>query len=305
MKIMAINRQNIAKVIGLVGTLACIALFIHRPSFPTPDKLFIFLVFLFMAFSQAWQLIKHIFPFVAVILAYESFRSIADKLNTHVDYLLAPHIDKLLFGNLPTIYLQDWLWRGHTSWYDYVLYIPYLFHFIIPFFLAILVWKTRESFYWRGVTTYLLVASGAFLTFFLFPAAPPWLASQNHYIPHIARISSQVWAGLGLHDFPSVYNHLTPNPVAAIPSLHAAWAVLFFLFVLKLYGRRWAALAAIYPVLIFVGTVYEAEHYVFDILAGVIYAILGYLLAPHLIAWLVKRWRNLMKTKLVNSVVKQ
>lgn len=278
---MSINAKKPLRAAGIILSLLIIAEFIIRPSFPTPDKLFIFIFCIFLAYGQAWALFKRLFPFVAVILAYESFRSVADKLNTHVNYLLAPHIDKFLFGNLPTVYLQNWLWHGHTSWYDYALYIPYLLHFILPLGLAILVWKTREKFYWRVVSTYLVVAFGAFLTFFIIPAAPPWLASQNHYIQPITRISSDVWAGLGLHNFPSFYNHISPNQVAAIPSLHSAWAVLLLIFVYKLYGRRWAALAGIYPLLIFVGTIYEGEHYAFDVIAGIIYAIAGYFATPH------------------------
>ncbi|HET6863991.1 MAG TPA: phosphatase PAP2 family protein [Candidatus Saccharimonadales bacterium] len=288
---MMIERKLLSRIIGAVGFATCVLAFALRPSFPTPDKLFIFLLFIFMAYSQAWQLFKKLFPFVSVILIYESFRSFADRLNTHVNYLFAPHADKLLFGKLPTIYLQDRLWKGHTSWYDYVLYIPYLFHFVIPFGLAILIWKSRESEYNRALATYLVVAFAAFLTFFIFPAAPPWLASQNHYIQPISRISSQVWAGLGLKDFPSVYNHIAPNPVAAIPSLHAAWAVLFLIFVWKLYGRRWGILSAGYPFLIFMGTIYEGEHYAFDVIAGIIYAIAGYVMTP----WLMRHWVSAWK----------
>jgi membrane-associated phospholipid phosphatase len=287
-----LNRKMLTKTIGLSGMLICVALFVVRPSFPTPDKLFIFLLLLFMAFGQAWELFKRLFPFVAVILVYESFRSVADHLNTHVDYLLSPHADRLLFGSLPTVYLQNWLWQGHAVWYDYVLYIPYLFHFVLPLGLAILVWKTRESQYWRVVSTYLVVAFGAFLTFFIFPSAPPWLASQNHYIEPITRISSQVWAGLGLQDFPSFYDHISPNPVAAVPSLHAAWAALLFIFTLKLYGRRWAALAAIYPLLIFIGTIYEGEHYAFDVIAGIVYAIVGYLVTPVIMRYSKLFWNH-------------
>lgn len=277
------RKQKTFKIIGFAGVTVCLAAFIVEPSFPTPDKLFVFLIFLFMAYGQAWALFERLFPFVAILLVYESFRSVADKLNTHVDYSLAPHADKLLFGNLPTVYLQDWLWRGHTSWYDYVLYVPYLLHFILPIGLALVVWKTRENQYWRVVTTYLVVAFGAFLTYFLLPSAPPWLASQNHYIQPVVRISSHVWAGLGLHNFPSFYNHISSNPVAALPSLHAAWATLLVILVYKLYGRRWAAMASIYPLLIYVGTVYEGEHYVFDVLAGIVYAVVGYRLTPVII----------------------
>ena len=295
---MKLRQKRFGQIIGAAGSIVSVGLFVRQPSFPTPDKLFVFLLFMFMAYGQAWELFKRLFPFVSVILIYESFRSVADKLNTRVDYLLAPHADRFIFGNLPTVYLQNWLWRGHTSWYDYVLYIPYLFHFILPLGLAILVWKTRASQYNRGVMTYLVVAFGSFLTFFFFPAAPPWLASQNHYIQPITRISSDVWAGLGLHDFPSVYNHIAANPVAAVPSLHAAWATLFLIFVWNLYGRRWGLVAAIYPFLIFFGTIYEGEHYAFDVFLGMIYAVIGYQITP----WLIARWTALwMRLKIMYS----
>jgi membrane-associated phospholipid phosphatase len=290
--------RRLTKIVGIAGALVCIGLYIHSPSFPTPDKLFIFLLFVFMGFGQARELFKRLFPFVAIILVYESFRGLAAQLNNHINYLIAPHFDKAVFGNLPTIYLQNWLWHGHTSWYDYVLYLPYLLHFILPLGLAILVWKTRETQYWRVVSTYLVVAFGAFLTFFLMPAAPPWLASQNHYIPHIERISSDVWFGLGLHNFPSVYNHITPNQVAAVPSLHAAWAILLLIFIYKLYGRRWALLAAVYPLLIFIGTVYEGEHYAFDVIVGVLYAVAGYKITPYLMARASRLFKRLELKKL-------
>ncbi|HVO86228.1 MAG TPA: phosphatase PAP2 family protein [Candidatus Binatia bacterium] len=279
------TKQRVFQILGVAGTAACLAIFIRDPSFPTPDKLIVFLFFVFMIFSQAIVMLLRLGPFVALLLVYESFRGIAHSLNSHVNYTLAPHVDKLLFGNLPTIYLQRWLWRGHTSWYDVVLYVPYMLFFVVPLGLAILVWKTRDSYYWQVVTTYMVVFFSAFLTFLLFPAAPPWLASQNHYIEPIVRISSNVWFSLGINNFPSLYNHIAPNPVAAVPSLHAAVATLFSIFIFKLYGRRWGALSLIYPILIYVGVVYEGEHYAFDVICGITYAVLGYLITPYLISF--------------------
>lgn len=279
-------RPTVFRWIGVIGTLVCLIAYIREPSFPTPDKLLVFLTFIFMAFGRAIQMLARLGPFVAVLLVYESFRSVADNLNTHVNYQLAPSFDKAVFGKLPTQYLQQIWWHGHTNWYDYVFYIAYLLHFIIPIGLALLIWKFRDSQYWRVVNTYLVTAFAAFVTFFLFPAAPPWLASDHHVIPAITRISSDVWYGLGLKDFPSFYDHISPNPVAAVPSLHSAWATLLIIFVLKNFGWRAVAIAAIYPFLIYVGTVYEGEHYVFDVVAGIIYAFGGYFLTPYITKWL-------------------
>jgi membrane-associated phospholipid phosphatase len=287
---------------GMLGTVWCLAIFIHEPSFPTPDKLLIFLAFVFMIFKQLVPMLKRLLPFVVILLTYESFRSFANKLNSHVDYLTAPHFDKFVFGNLLTVYLQNLLWTGHVRWYDFVFYLAYMLHFIIPIGLAILVWKTREKYYWRVVTTYLVCAFAAFITFFLLPAAPPWLASENHYIQPIVRISSDVWASLGLHDFPSVYNHLSPNPVAAIPSLHAAWATLLVIFAYTLYGKRWALLASTYPFLIYVGTIYEGEHYAFDVIAGIVYAFAAYSATPYILRAAARTMNKLIASKTLQSL---
>lgn len=264
-------REKLGQVFGVVGTFASIWLFAKNPSFPTPDKIVVFMVFVFMIFRQAQAMLLRFGPFVLILLAYESFRSVADQLNSHVDYLLAPRVDEFLFGNLPTVYFQNWLWHGAVRWYDFALYIPYMLHFVLPIGLGILVWKSRAAHYWRVVNTYLVSAFMSFFTFLLFPAAPPWLAAQNHFIEPIQRVSSNVWYSLGIKDFPSFYNEITPNVVAAIPSLHAVWAILFSVFIWKLFGRRWGALSLIYPAAIAFGTVYMGEHYMFDIIVGGLY----------------------------------
>jgi len=276
-------QKKIARIVGLVGTLACLAIFIHEPSFPTPDKLLVFATLVAMIFGQAWQVLKRLVPFVAILLIYESFRGLVPHLNGHVNYTFLINADKFLFfGHLPTAVLQRVMWHGHVQWYDFLFYIVYMLHFVLPFSLALLIWKTREKYYWRYVTTFLVTSFGGFLTFLFFPAAPPWLAAQNGYILAITRISSSVLYALGIHDFPSVYNKISPNPVAAMPSLHAAYATLFLIFVYKLYGKKWALLATIYPICIYLGTVYQGEHYAIDEIAGILYAVGGYFLVPYI-----------------------
>ncbi len=233
-------------------------------------------------------------PFVALLLIYESFRGLASHLNSHVNYTLLPTIDKFLFfGHLPTRLLQNVLWHGEVQWYDFIFYLAYMLHFVLPLVLAVFVWKMREKEYWRYVTTYVSVSFAGFLTFLAFPAAPPWMASDRGIIEPIVRISSNVWYALGIHDFPSVYNKISPNPVAAMPSLHAAYSLLFALFITKLFDSRWRWLAWIYPLLIWVGTVYQGEHYTIDVIVGVVYALLAYWSAPYILSYAKTAWRQL------------
>ena len=272
------------RLFGILGTTACVVLFLREPSWPTPDKLLIVFTFIFMSFGQGWELFKRLGPFVGLLLVYESFRGLADRLNAHVHFGFMVSADT--FGKqvtLPTVALQNALWHGHVQWYDFVLYGAYLLHFVLPLGLAILVWKRKPQLYWQYVSTYVSLSFAAFITFVLFPAAPPWMASDLGIIPHITRISSQVWAAFGIKDFPSLYSKFSPNAVAAMPSLHAAYATLFTLFIYRVLGKKWAAVSLIYPALIWFGTVYQGEHYVVDELAGIVFALTAYKVTPYII----------------------
>lgn len=286
--------KSITRIIGVIGTVLCLGIYIHEPSFPTPDKLLVFTTFIFMIFGQGWAVLKRLAPFVILLLVYESFRGLVPHLNTRVHYTELINADRFLFaGNLPTKQLQNLLWNGSVQWYDFVFYLAYMLHFILPIALAVMIWKTREKHYWRFIATYITVSFAGFITFLLFPAAPPWLAAQKGLIEPITRISSSVWYALGIHDFPSVYNKISPNPVAAMPSLHAAYATLLVLFVYKLYGKKWALLASLYPALIYVGTVYQGEHYAIDEIIGALYAIAGFAV----ISWYWNKHQTTNNTK--------
>ncbi len=276
-------QKKLYQIIGILGTLACIIIFIREPSWPTPDKLLIFITVIFMMFGQGWAVLKRFAPFVAALLLYESFRGLVPSLNTNVHYTELIQADRFLFfGHLPTTLLQSLLWHGSVQWYDFVFYLVYMMHFILPFSLALLIWKTHEKHYWQYVATFLTVSFAGFITFLAFPAAPPWMAARDGLIEPITRISSNVWFALGIHDFPSVYNKISPNPVAAMPSLHAAYATLFFLFIYKLYSKKWALVASLYPLLIYIGTIYQGEHYAIDEIIGALYALVAFVAVSHI-----------------------
>jgi membrane-associated phospholipid phosphatase len=76
--------------------------------------------------------------------------------------------------------------------------------------------------------------------------------------------------------------------------LHAAWATLLVIFVYKLYGKKWALLSSIYPFLIYVGTVYQGEHYAFDELTGILYAFAAYFATPYLMQQTRKFYKKIL-----------
>jgi membrane-associated phospholipid phosphatase len=226
------------------------------------------------------DIFKSLGPFLFILLVFGSFRFITPELSERVHYTLMPGFDKLLFNGLPTITLQRLLWHGYVTWYDYILYGVYVSHYILPIILAFSVYKHYKSEYLRLAMTYIIASFTAFIIFIAYPTAPPWLASEKGYIPHITRISVAIFSSLGVHNFSKLYSTYAPNPIAAAPSLHTTYSVLFVLFIYRLFGKRWGTISLIYPFCIILGVVYMGEHYAFDIFAGILLAVASYLVTP-------------------------
>jgi hypothetical protein len=276
---------RVLQVVGVVGTTTSIVVFAVHPSFLMPDKIFVFLLFLFMAVRHAKALVYRLAPFVAILFVYELFRGFATQLNHRVEYLWMVRADEFLFGSLPTTQLQDLWWHGSTRWIDVFFYTFYVLHFALPIVCALAIWRWRDRFYWEYVVSIAVVSFAGFLTFVAFPAAPPWMASDEGLIEPITRIGGHVWMVLGVEDFPTIYNEITPNQVAAVPSLHAAYATIVALYAFRLFGFGWGLVSSVYPFAVYVGTVYLGEHYAVDELIGAGYGVGAVLIAK----WLFDR----------------
>lgn len=262
-------------------------LFVARRNFWTPDTLFIVLFVLAIVFGKARPFLVRFVPFIGLLLVYDSFRGIADDLNKSVHFTEMIWADRALFGGiLPTAWLQQLWWHGQVMWYDFYFYFLYTIHFVAPVLVALLIWWKRDRLYWPYIAGFVTLSFSGFITYVLFPAAPPWMASDLGYIEPIHRVSSDIWYAMGVTNFSEVYARLSPNPVAAVPSLHAAYPTLMTLFVGRAFGWRRTAWLWIYPGSIWLGIVYLGEHYVVDAVLGALYAWFAYYAALRLFAWL-------------------
>ncbi len=80
------------------------------------------------------------------------------------------------------------------------------------------------------------------------------------------------------------------DPVGAIPSEHAAYPFLFFLFLLKQFGKR-AYLVLIYLGAILFAITYLGQHYIVDAIIGFAYAGAGYVLVMHVWPIALRQWQ--------------
>ena len=121
---------------------------------------------------------------------------------------------------------------------------------------------------------YVIINFGALVVYILYPMAPPWMASEQGWLDaDVARITGRGWHDLGLGRVDLVLQGVG-NPVAAMPSLHAGITFLIAIYGIQRLRTPWRWLLALYPLAMCTALVYYAEHYVIDVLAGALLAVL-------------------------------
>jgi len=165
--------------------------------------------------------------------------------------------------------LDRWLAGHHTlalvvsDYYDNA-------HFVVTLGLLGWLWWRRADIYRPLRNTLVLVNVLAFVVFWRYPVAPPRMlpgfvdvVASTHAIGswHTGALASQA------------------NQLAAMPSLHMAWAAWCGVVVWRLTERRpIRALAVLYPCLTCLAVLGTGNHFLLDILAGLATAALAFAL---------------------------
>lgn len=250
----------------------------HRAWF-SPDQFFAFAIFITMIIGRAKQFLRDWIPILLLLFGYEYLRGVIPILAIKPHIMPMIYADKYLFGSLPTLDLQAALFHPNRShWYDYVAVLLYISHFIVPMFVAFVLWLSDKRYFKRFTASFLVLSYLAFITFVIFPAMPPWMASNLGYLPPLQKIMDQVMASFAHPiDVPSIYQFFGADLVAAVPSLHAAYPWLIFLIVAAKIGKK-AAIILPYVFGVWFAVVYLGEHYVVDVIMGIMYASLAFLI---------------------------
>jgi len=264
---------NLSRLLPIVYLVALCIFCVAYNVFPGPDFL-ILCFFIYAAFTKrAQRFIKDWFPFLALFLAYEAMRGIADNITgiVHVNELISAELQ--IFGTIPTLVLQQFYRSPILDWIGAFFYS---FHFLIPTVFGFVLWhRSRENY--QKYTIALLVSSySALITVLLFPSAPPWFGVKAD------RILFHIDHEMGIPLYATLFVLISPNPFAAFPSLHATYPWLISLYSIKI--KRIKALPIlIIPLGVWFSAVYLGEHYVIDLLAGVVYTTVAFFLVEKLV----------------------
>jgi len=211
-------------------------------------------------------------PMFVVLFAYDAIHNQLGAVLPPAHTLPQIHVEQALFGAvIPTIRMQRALYEQvHPHWWDFAALAVYTSHFIALVVIALVLWSRSRARYLRFMTWFVGLTTFGFITYVVYPAVPPWLASLHGDLAPTHRVVREVWDYLGFHTIAALFSgaNTSANDIAAIPSLHAAYPLMIALFFWEKSGRLARTVLALYTVIMAIVLVYTAEHYALDIALG-------------------------------------
>jgi len=260
-----------------------------------------------------WTVVVDWLPFAAFLIVYDYARGMAEGLGLPVLWEQPVDVDRFLTGGtVPTVWLQEHLKLGHPTSWEPVITLTYVSFFFLPYLVAGVLWLRSRSAFHQWALRFVTMSFLGVVCFVLVPAAPPWAAAACRPIdvhdsptnpgcmyfsaryagsdgllgalhpvnpgahPWVEKLSGNGWGALHLTVARQVLDEgrATSDLVAAMPSLHAGCTLLFVLFIWPRVNRWWRPLLVVYPLLMAFALIYSAEHYLIDVLAGWVMAVL-------------------------------
>jgi membrane-associated phospholipid phosphatase len=292
----SLNRFTAIVLIGYLGFI--VALMILRRATLSPEVFVVFAAVIAVMLGRGRAFVRDWAPFLLIFLAWQLARGLADDIGARVQSDSVIAVERFIsFGKVPSVELQRLLHHpGEVSALDVTMTIVYLAHFLLPLVAAFLLWVFRRHLYYPYVMALMLLSFAQFVTAVVLPVAPPRFAGMYGEPLALTDISLQVTQQLQLGTLSWAYQNLNANPVAAFPSLHAAYPIMAYLFLRRAWPRgAWLMLA--WGGLVIFAIVYLGHHYVVDAIGGVAYALVAYWAVDRLsrVGWVratVSRWRG-------------
>ncbi len=182
-------------------------------------------------------------------------------------------------GIAPEHALDRWLASHHTLGVVVSYYYDNA-HFIVTLGLLGWLWWRRADIFRPLRTSLVLINALGFLVFWRYPVAPPRMLGGFTDIVASSHALGSWHTGALASD---------ANQLAAMPSLHIAWALWCTVAVWRMTSRAaLRALAVAYPFLTGFAVLATGNHYLFDIIGGALLAALSFAL----VAIVPRIWRR-------------
>lgn len=227
-------------------------------------------------------------PLFLVGILYDSLRLFARYRGpVHIEDLYRA---ELAYFGVPTpdgpMALPMYLAEHTAAFFDLICGLAYLLYLPETLLMAafLFVFKRDHRRFRQLAWGFFLVNLLGIATWMVYPAAPPWYVMQHGFdfipsAPPSSAGAARFDTLLGVSVFSSFYSR-NANIFGAMPSLHCAYPTLVF-WVTRRLGWGYALGTAAFALLVMFSAVYLQHHYVWDVLIGVVYASVTYLLVRY------------------------
>jgi len=226
-------------IAAIILAIGIINFFIRRQ---VPSQEIVALAFVLVAIivKRTRKFLRDWSPLFIFFYIYEFIRGhasiVQNVLNISVHKSILLRIDQFFFGtNIPVLLAQK-LIQAQPTVLDYIAFLWYTSFFWVPILTGFILWFRSKQSFRLFRNAYMFLCTFALITYILFPASPPWMASQLGLLPPlITNTWGRLWLGsitLGL------FNIIGYNPVAPFPSLHVGWAFLSAYFYDRFLNKK-------------------------------------------------------------------
>jgi membrane-associated phospholipid phosphatase len=233
--------------------------------------------------ARSKKLLAGIYPMGLIGLLYTSMKVVRDigvsPARVHVCDLRAHEV--ALFGITvqgTRTTVHDWLQPHATPLLDALCAIPYATFLFVCVGCAVWLYFRDYPRMLEIGWGFFFVSVAGFLTYHLYPAAPPWyfhlygcrvdMLAPSSPGPNLLRIDAR----FGTTYFAGMYGRAS-EVFGAMPSLHAAYALLVVLAGWATFSNLFRVLAVAFFALMCFGAVYLDHHWILDVLAGCVYCV--------------------------------
>ncbi len=245
--------------------------------------------------SDALNFVRDWSPFIILLAMYENTLYLVARVNHRLFDPYMFHLDKLIFGGHLDLWLQQFIRPGLTEWmsfnYDALYFYPVVIGMILYF-------MRRKRHFRNFMMAFIIAGWLGFIGYLIFPVIGPGNYYQNVYTVDLgATNGAQVIAAQHsldkdkdmtflriarmINDKQSYAGYIPRN---CFPSMHTAWAVISMIYSF-LYLPLLFVFILIPLLSLILATIYLRFHYMVDVLAGTLLAVLTVTIIPRFDLW--------------------
>jgi membrane-associated phospholipid phosphatase len=214
--------------------------------------------------TRSKEFVKNSALIIVVFLTYEALLGVAGVLVQTGNVTSLAWVDQALVGSNFAADVQQAFASPITTLVSTMFYGLHVF--LIMAALA-LFWLKRKAVYLEYTYSLVLTTYLALFTFVVLPTAPPWMAGTAL---NLLKTGDKMLPN-GFQTIAVALLSGESDLVAAFPSLHAAYATLFAIFMFKL-GRKYGLVSLPIAGGVYFSIIYLGQHFLVDLLGGIVYA---------------------------------